>query len=77
MSAIPTLNINNITIGVWKETPKISGMMIAKLSHSLRRNSGSTSSHSLNQSRASRFGKGDELAQGDARQEKPHANGQQ
>ena len=50
---MPILYMNIMTIGVWNESPKINGMMIAKLSHSVSRSSGSKSSHSLNHKSAS------------------------
>ena len=52
-SMMPSLSRNSITSGVWNDTPKTSGSMMAKPSHSLSRMSGLRPSHSLNHSSAS------------------------
>src|SRR5688572_822540 len=53
LTKMPIFSINIMTSGVWKETPKTSGMKMAKPSHSLRRRSGLKPRNSLNHNMAS------------------------
>src|SRR5438128_1899627 len=53
VSITPMRYTNSMASGNWKEIPKITGIMMANPSHSLRRRSGSRPIHSLNHSSAS------------------------